>query len=48
MRKKLSKLSELNDRNDLLYSKQFITREEYVQDLKTILFRLRDLKINEH
>lgn len=48
MREKLSNLAKLNERNDLLYKKNFISKEEYVHNLQTILLRLRDLKINEY
>lgn len=47
MREKLINLRKLNERNDTLYRKKFITKDEYISNLHIILSRIRDLKVDE-
>jgi len=43
VREELRNLHELNERNDLLYRKKFISKEEYLQNLQIILNRIRNV-----
>lgn len=44
MRENLKNLQMLNERNDLLYHKKFISKEEYLHNLQIILKRIRNVK----